>query len=93
MVNDTTSFVSIVSSALSKKRYVNTRKMLRMLQRMSTASVGWRVKTNQERRSPKSDPIPYVILFRARIVLYSLGLACERMYPYVEISLISFASP
>lgn len=81
------------SIELSKKRIVNIKNHTITIPRTTTANAGENERINPERTSQVSDPIPKVILLRARIVEYSLGLAWERIYPYVDTSLISLVRP
>lgn len=60
---------------------VNIKNQVITIQRTTTANAGENDKIIPESTSPVSDPIPNVMLLRARIVEYSLGLACESMYP------------
>ena len=93
IVKDVISERETLSTALSKNRTVKPRNPMMTSPSIMTANVGFILSINPDRVSPKSDPMPYVILFRASIFPYSLGWACESIYPNVEISFISFVRP
>lgn len=76
-VKDTMSFISILSSALSKNRTVKNKSHTMINPSVNTANVGLIASITHERRSHARDPNPYVILLRASTVVYSLGLALE----------------
>ena len=63
------------SRELSKNRIVKNKNPVMISPSMMTARAGLKLKMTHERMSPKSDPIPKVILFLAKIVPYSLGFA------------------
>ena len=68
-----------LSIELSKNRIVNARNPAIITPRMITANAGENDKITHESMRPVREPTPNVILLRASIVEYSLGLACERM--------------
>lgn len=65
------------SIELSKNLIVNNKKKVIIIPRIITAYAGANESITPENTRPKRNPIPDITLFRARIVPYSLGLACE----------------
>lgn len=71
------SHIFTLSIELSKNRIVNIRNHTIIIPNVITENCGAKDNITPEKRRPRRNPIPDIILLRARIFAYSLGFACE----------------